>query len=46
MACQFHLGEHVEVIKTYKRCRELLSINLQTKPSAETEVLYRRLALQ
>jgi DNA-binding SARP family transcriptional activator len=43
MTCQIHLGEHVEAIKTYKRCRDLLSINLQTKPSADTEALYRRL---
>jgi ATP/maltotriose-dependent transcriptional regulator MalT/DNA-binding SARP family transcriptional activator len=43
MTCQFQLGERVEAIKTYKRCRDLLSINLQARPSAETETLYRRL---
>jgi DNA-binding SARP family transcriptional activator len=46
MSCQFQLGERVEAIKTYKRCRDLLSINLQTRPSAETEALYRRLTTE
>lgn len=43
MICQSALGEHSEVIKTYQRCRSLVSINLQSKLSPETESLYRRL---
>jgi LuxR family maltose regulon positive regulatory protein len=42
MHCELRLGQHAEAIKTYRRCRELLSINLQTKPSAELESLYQR----
>ncbi len=42
MTCQHRLGQRAEAIKTYKRCRDLLSINLNIRPSAATEALYRR----
>ncbi|HKP67295.1 MAG TPA: BTAD domain-containing putative transcriptional regulator, partial [Casimicrobiaceae bacterium] len=34
-------GDHAEAINAFRRCRELLSIVLGVKPSAETERLYR-----
>lgn len=43
MTCQHRLGQRADAIKTYRRCRELLSINLHTKPSQETESLHRKL---
>jgi len=42
MHCELHLGQKAEAISTYRRCRDLLSINLQTKPSAELETLHQR----
>jgi ATP/maltotriose-dependent transcriptional regulator MalT/DNA-binding SARP family transcriptional activator len=37
-------GERAEAINAYRRCRELLSIVLGMKPSAETEALHREIA--
>jgi two-component SAPR family response regulator len=42
MHCELCLGQRAEVIKTYRRCRDMLSINLQTRPSSATEALHRR----
>ncbi len=44
MYCEWKLGQHNEAVKTYRRCCTLLSINLQTKPSADTEALYKRVS--
>jgi DNA-binding SARP family transcriptional activator len=37
-------GNQAEAISTFRRCRELLSIVLGVKPSAETERLHREIA--
>lgn len=37
MLCQQRRGEHAEVLRTYRRCRELLSIVLGVRPSWQTE---------
>jgi len=37
-------GDHAEAINAFRRCRELLSIVLSVKPSAETDRLYREIA--
>jgi ATP/maltotriose-dependent transcriptional regulator MalT/DNA-binding SARP family transcriptional activator len=37
-------GEQADAINAYRRCRELLSIVLGVKPSAETEQLHREIA--
>ena len=37
-------GDHAEALSAFRRCRELLSIVLSVKPSAETERLYREIA--
>lgn len=42
MTCQCQLGQHAEAIKTYRRCRSLLSINLGTQPAPETDAVYQR----
>jgi two-component SAPR family response regulator len=42
MHCDWKRGHHLEAVKTYRRCCQVLSINLQTRPSAATEALYRR----
>jgi DNA-binding SARP family transcriptional activator len=36
-------GNHADALGAYRRCRELLSVVLGLKPSAETEALQRRL---
>jgi len=36
-------GEHAEALVAFRRCRELLSVVLGMKPSAETERLYREI---
>jgi DNA-binding SARP family transcriptional activator len=38
-------GEHAEALNAYRRCRELLSIVLGLKPSAETERVYRQIGV-
>ena len=42
MSCEWRLGHRAEVAKVYRRCKDALSINLATKPSAAIETLYRR----
>ena len=37
-------GDQAEALIAFRRCRELLSIVLGLKPSAETERLYREIA--
>ena len=37
-------GDHAEALNAFRRCRDLLSIVLSIKPSAETERLYREIA--
>jgi len=37
-------GDHAEALNAFRRCRELLSIVLGSKPSAETERLHREIA--
>ena len=46
MRCHLAQGRHAEAIETYRRCRELLSIVLSTKPSVETDVLYQQIRQQ
>jgi DNA-binding SARP family transcriptional activator len=36
-------GDHADALNTFRRCRELLSIVLGMKPSAETDRLYREI---
>lgn len=42
MVCHQQRGEHAETLRAYRRCRELLSIVLGVRPSAETEAIRRR----
>lgn len=44
MECCAAQGHRSEAINAYRRCRELLSIVLNTRPSEETEALRRRLS--
>jgi DNA-binding SARP family transcriptional activator len=37
-------GDRAEAVNAFRRCRELLSIVLGIKPSAETDRLYREIA--
>ena len=37
-------GDHAEALNAFRRCRDLLSIVLGIKPSAETDRLYREIA--
>ena len=39
MICQREQGDAAGALTTYRRCRELLSIVLSRRPSAETEAL-------
>lgn len=39
MLCLLNRGEYAEVLRVYRRCRELLSIVLGVKPSRETEAI-------
>jgi LuxR family maltose regulon positive regulatory protein len=43
MRCHQALGEPTEALLAFRRCRELLSMILSVKPSAETELLHRRI---
>jgi DNA-binding SARP family transcriptional activator len=36
-------GDQAEALNAYRRCRELLSVVLGLKPSAETESLHRQI---
>lgn len=44
MECCAAQGHPSEAITAYRRCRDLLSIVLNTRPSQETDALYRRLS--
>ncbi len=43
MRAYHQLGDHGQVARTYRRCRESLSEELEVSPSGETEALYRQL---
>ncbi|MCL4801317.1 MAG: hypothetical protein KJ025_17120 [Burkholderiales bacterium] len=43
ITCQRELGERAAALQTYRRCKELLSVVLGTRPSAETEAVRRTL---
>lgn len=43
MICYQKLGHWAEAIKIYHRCRNILSANLGTVPSPETEAIYKKL---
>lgn len=43
IVCQRDLGERAAALRTYRRCRELLSVVLGTRPAAETEAVRRSL---
>ncbi len=43
IVCQRDLGERAAALRTYRRCKELLSMVLGTKPSPETEAVRRSL---
>jgi DNA-binding SARP family transcriptional activator len=40
MICHRELGNHAEALKTYRRCRELLSVVLGVQPNAQTQAVY------
>ena len=42
IACHLAQGEHAQALNAYRRCRELLSIVLGVRPSAQTEALMSR----
>lgn len=42
MHCELRCGQRAEALNVYRRCRDLLSINLCSKPSVELDALYRR----
>jgi DNA-binding SARP family transcriptional activator len=43
MLCHQKLGRKADVVKTYRRCRDMLQTNLGVEPSQETEEIYRSL---
>ena len=43
MACQFQLGRHADLVRTYQRCRARLAAALNVAPSPETEAIYSRI---
>lgn len=43
MVCHRELGNHAEGLKTYRRCRELLSVVLGVQPTARTQAVYQSL---
>lgn len=43
MHCEWQRGHRAEAIRCYRRCRQLLSLNLHSDPSAETRTLYERI---
>jgi DNA-binding SARP family transcriptional activator len=43
MICHRELGNHAEALKTYRRCRELLSVVLGVQPNAQTQAVYQSL---
>jgi LuxR family maltose regulon positive regulatory protein len=46
MRCHLARGEPAEAARVYRRCREMLSIQLGIPPSAETESLFRGIYAQ
>lgn len=44
MVCYRELGEDAEALRVYRRCRDLLSVVMGVKPSAETEAVRASLA--
>jgi DNA-binding SARP family transcriptional activator len=40
MRCQLAQGQPAEAARVYRRCREMLSVQLGIPPSAETEALF------
>jgi two-component SAPR family response regulator len=40
MVCHQELGDHSEAVRTYHRCRELLTRFLGVQPNAKTQALY------
>jgi DNA-binding SARP family transcriptional activator len=44
IACHLAQGEHAQALNAYRRCRELLSIVLGVRPSAQTEALVARIS--
>ncbi len=46
MRCHLERGEPAEAARVYRRCREMLSIQLGIPPSAETESLFRSIYAQ
>ena len=43
MVCQERLGQRAEAVRTYERCRSVLSSTLGIEPSAKTQELYKRI---
>jgi DNA-binding SARP family transcriptional activator len=41
MRCHIALGESANALRAYRRCRDILSIVLGVKPTAETEALHK-----
>jgi DNA-binding SARP family transcriptional activator len=43
MGCYLREDRHAEALETYRRCRQMLSLMLGVRPSAETEAMYNAL---
>lgn len=43
MTSYFKLGQWIEAIKTYNRCKKMLSASMGIEPSLKTQALYRNL---
>jgi LuxR family transcriptional regulator, maltose regulon positive regulatory protein len=43
MICHREMGDHVEALRVYRRCRELLSVVLGVQPTVETQAIYQSL---
>jgi ATP/maltotriose-dependent transcriptional regulator MalT/DNA-binding SARP family transcriptional activator len=43
MFCEWKMGNRAEAIRVYRRCRELLSVNLRVGPSSVTQALYQQI---
>jgi len=41
MLCHLERGEPAEAARVFRRCREMLSVQLGIPPSAETEALFK-----
>lgn len=40
MGCQFQLGRHADLVRTYQQCRDRLAAGLNVAPSPETEAIF------